>query len=191
MATLSVDYFCTVDGFGYGEGWPGYFGLGGPDMFAWINDQLDRDHTMLMGANTYRAMAEIVTVGDDATFPRMAELPKIVFSKTIQEPLSWANSRVVSDDAVAAVRALKERETNPMRTIGSFSFSRSLLAADLVDRLRLLVFPLVLGRTGRMRILEDLPDLDLELVGSRTLDGRLQLLEYVPTVREAPPPAAT
>jgi dihydrofolate reductase len=181
--TVAVDFFSTLDGFGYGEGWPGYFGLEGPGMFDWVYEQLDRDHTMLMGANTYRVLSEIVASGDDGTFPQMAALPKLVFSSTLEEPLSWANATLVREDAVTAVRAMKERDDRFLRTIGSFTLARSLLAAGVVDRLRVMVFPLVLGETGRQPVFEGLPDLELDLVSARTLDGRLQLLEYVPKVR--------
>jgi dihydrofolate reductase len=183
MSTLSVDYFSSLDGYGGAEGMEGYFGLAGPGLFDWINEQLERDHIMLMGANTYRVMAEIVAGGDDPSFPRMAQLPKVVFSSTIQPPLSWANTRLIGDDAIAAVADLKANETLPMRTIGSLSLSRSLLAAGLVDRVRIVLFRLILGRSGRERILDGLPDLNLTMVSSRILDGRLQLLEYIPEVR--------
>lgn len=113
----------------------------------------------------------------------MAELRKIVFSGTIQPPLSWANTELRREDAVAGVRELKDSESGLIRTIGSLSLSRSLLAAGLVDRIRMMIFPLILGATGRERILDGLPDLDLQLVSARTLDGRLQLLEYAPMIR--------
>ena len=183
MGTLSVDYFTSLDGYAGADGMEGYFGLGGPGMFDWINEQLERDHVMLMGANTYRVMAEIVESGDDPTFPRMAALPKVVFSSTIRPPLSWANTRLVDTDAVEAVAELKATEALPMRTIGSLSLSRSLLAAGLVDRVRIMLFPLVLGRSGHERAFDGLPDLNLTMVSSRVLDGRLQLLEYVPERR--------
>jgi dihydrofolate reductase len=182
-STLSVDYFSSLDMYAYGEGHSAYFGLAGPQMFDWVNEQLAGDHIMLMGATTYRAMAEIVASGDDPTFPRMAELPKIVFSSSLSEPLTWANTKLIKDDAVTAVAGLKKSATEPMRTIGSLSLSTSLLRAGLVDRLRLMVFPLILGTSGRQRLFEHLPDVDLELAEARTLDGRLQLLEYVPTLR--------
>jgi len=183
MATLMVDYFSTLDGFAYGEDSEAYFGLSGPGMFDWISEQLDRDHIMIMGANTYRALAGMPAEPDDPTAARMARLRKVVVSSTIEPPLSWENTELNRQDAVAGVRALKEQETGLMRTIGSLSLSRSLLAAGLVDRIRILTFPLILGASGRERIFEGLPDVDLQLVSARTLDGRLQLLEYSPTVR--------
>jgi dihydrofolate reductase len=185
MGTLSIDYLITLDGYAAGaDDMPAYFGLEGPGMLDWVDEQLGRDHVMQMGANTYRTMAEIVTSVEDPTFPRMAELPKIVFSSTIKPPLSWANTRVIDTDAVDAVRELKERESLPLRTIGSLALCRSLVGAGIVDRIRLMVFPLILGATGRERIFDGLPDLDLELVSARTLDGRLQMLEYRPTPRD-------
>ncbi len=66
--------------------------------------------------------------------------------------------------------------------MGSLSLCRSLLAAGLADRFRVVVFPVITGRTGRDRIYDGYPDVALDLVEHRTFDGRLQLLEYVPTV---------
>ena len=74
-----------------------------------------------------------------------------------------------------------------MRTLGSLSLCRSLLEAGLVDRFRVVVLPVVTGKTGRDRIYDGYPDVALEMVASRTFDGRLQLLEYVPTVLTGPP----
>jgi dihydrofolate reductase len=86
------------------------------------------------------------------------------------------------------VRARKnENSADSMRTIGSLSLCRSLLKAGLVDRFRVVVFPVITGSTGRERIYDGYPDVALEMVASRTFDGRLQLLEYVPTVLTGPP----
>ena len=74
-----------------------------------------------------------------------------------------------------------------MRTLGSVTLCRSLLEAGLVDRFRVVVFPVITGKTGRDRIYDGLPDVSLDLVTSRTFDGRLQLLEYAPTVLSGPP----
>jgi dihydrofolate reductase len=114
-------------------------------------------------------------------------MSKVVFSRTLEEPLEWANSRLVRDEAVDAVREMKERGTESMRTLGSLTLCRSLLAAGLVDRFRVVVFPVITGATGRDRIYDGYPDAALELVDHRTFDGRLQLLEYVPRILDGPP----
>jgi dihydrofolate reductase len=93
----------------------------------------------------------------------------------------------VSSDTVAAVRAMKADGPLPLRTLGSLSLGRSLLVAGLVDRLRVVVFPVINGATGRDRLFDGWPDVRLELVESRTFDRRLQLLDYVPTVLDRPP----
>jgi dihydrofolate reductase len=96
---------------------------------------------------------------------------------------------LVDGDAVETVRDMKRRGSRPLRTIGSLSLCRSLLEAGVVDRFRVVVFPVVTGATGKDRIFDGYPDIALELVESRTFDGRLQLLEYVPTVLDGPPGA--
>jgi dihydrofolate reductase len=101
--------------------------------------------------------------------------------------LEWANTRLVDEDPVEAVRSLKAEGTRDLRTIGSLTLCRSLLAAGLVDRFRVVVFPVITGSTGRERIYDGYPDVGLEMVASRTFDGKLQLLEYVPTVLTGPP----
>ena len=112
---------------------------------------------------------------------------KVVFSSTLRPPLSWANTRLISGDAIEAVRALKQEGDSPMRTIGSLSLCRSLLKAGLVDRFRVVVFPVINGSTGYDRIYDGFPDVALDMIASRTFDGRLQLLEYAPKVLTAPP----
>lgn len=114
-------------------------------------------------------------------------MPKVVFSSTLRAPLTWPNSELVTGDAEAAVAEMKRTRTGPLSTLGSLSLCRSLLGAGLVDRFRLVVFPVITGRTGREGIYDGYPDVSLEMVGSRTFDGRLQLLEYVPTVLSGPP----
>ena len=114
-------------------------------------------------------------------------MSKIVFSSTLKEPLHWPNTQLVSSNAVEAVRELKDNGTEPMRTIGSLTLCRSLLSAGLVDRFRVVVFPVITGSTGTDRIYDGYPDVALDMVRSRVFDGRLQLLEYVPTVLAGPP----
>jgi dihydrofolate reductase len=110
----------------------------------------------------------------------------VVFSSTLESPLAWANTQLISGDAAEAVAAMKRAGTN-MSTLGSLSLCRSLLKAGLVDRFRVVVFPVITGTTGRERIYDGYPDVALEMVTSRTFDGRIQLLEYVSTVLSGPP----
>jgi dihydrofolate reductase len=190
MPELMIDFITSLDGYGAAEGWPGWWGLEGPEYLAWLGDQPEADYTVLMGANTYRLMSELVAGGEAAT-GSLTRLPKIVFSSTLTEPLSWENTQLVAEDAVEVVRKMKTDGTESMRTIGSLMLCRSLLRAGLVDRFRVVVFPVITGSTGKDRIYDGYPDVSLNLVSNRTFDGRLQLLEYVPTVLTGPPGAGS
>lgn len=185
MSTLTIDLISSLDGFAAADGWPGLWGKDGPEVMAWIEQKQAEDHVLVMGANTYRTMSGIVAEQDDPTFERMAEIPKIVFSKTLKPPLTWANTEIVADDAVTTLRRMKAEGSVPIRTLGSISLNGTLLREGLVDRLQLVVFPVVTGQTGLQPIYADWPDLDLEVVTSRTFDRGPQLLEYVPTLHQA------
>jgi dihydrofolate reductase len=182
MGTLTVDFFSSLDGYASADGWPGYWGLEGPELMAHLEEKLAQDQTFVMGATTYRLMSGIVAEGEDPTFPRLDAIPKVVFSSTLEPPLSWANTTLVEGDAVEEVRRMKEESDAPLVTMGSLSLCRSLMQAGVVDLFRVTVFPVITGATGQDPIYRDLPDIALQMVTSRTLDGRLQLLEYVPTV---------
>jgi dihydrofolate reductase len=183
---LMIDFITSLDGYGAAEGWPGWWGLEGPEYLAWLHDQPEADYTVLMGATTYRLMHGFASAGEPGT-DVLAGFSKVVFSSTLSEPLAWPNSRLVTGDAVEAVREMKDHGTESMRTIGSLTLCRSLLRADLVDRFRVVVFPVITGETGRERIYDGYPDVALEMLDSRTFDGRLQLVEYVPRVLAGPP----
>jgi dihydrofolate reductase len=186
MQTLMVDFIISLDGYGAAEGWPGFWGMEGPEYLGWLEEQ--EEHTALMGATTYRLMSGFAAQApDEAGMAELTALPKVVFSASLEGPLSWPNTELVSGDAVDAVRAMKEQGRRPLRTLGSLALSRSLLRAGLVDRYRVVVFPVITGATGRDRIFDGYPDVALELVDHRTFDRRLQMLEYVPTVLDGPP----
>jgi dihydrofolate reductase len=190
MPELLVDFITSLDGYAAAEGWPGWWGLQGPEYLTWLGEQPEGAYTILMGATTYRVMSRFAAEGEPGT-DVLAGMPKVVFSSTLDEPLSWANTQLVAGDAVEAVREMKAKGPRPMRTIGSLSLCRSLLKAGLVDRFRVVVFPVITGSSGRERIYDGYPDVALEMIGSRTFDGRIQLLEYVPTILAAPPGNAT
>ena len=189
MQELLVDFITSLDGYGAAEGWPGWWGLEGPEYLGWLGEQPERDYTILMGANTYRLMSGLATETPDegAAMAELANASKVVFSSTLQPPLSWANTRLISEDAVKTVREMKREGNSSMRTLGSLTLCRSLLKAGLVDRFRVVVFPVITGSTGTDRIYDGYPDVALDMVSSRTFDGRLQLLEYAPRVLAGPP----
>jgi dihydrofolate reductase len=188
MSSLLVDFIISLDGYGAAEGWPGYWGMEGPEYLAWIGEDTGTEHTALMGATTYRLMAGFAAeMPEDPGLAALTAMPKVVFSSTLEGPLSWANTELVAGDAVEAVQEMKRRDSRPLRTVGSISLCRSLLKAGVVDRFRVVVFPVITGATGKDRIFDGYPDVALDLVDTRTFDGRLQLLEYVPTVLDRPP----
>src|SRR5262249_57419842 len=117
----------------------------------------------------------------------LARLSKVVFSTTLSEPLSWPNTQLIARDAVEAVREMKDKGSRSMRTIGSLTLCRSLLNAGLADRFRVVIFPVITCTSGRERIYDGYPDVALEMIDSRTFDGRIQLVEYAPTVLAGPP----
>lgn len=187
MRELLVDFITSLDGYASGEGWPGFWGLEGPEYLGWLNESPERDYTVLMGATTYRLMSGFAASGEEG-LSELTGASKVVFSSSLKEPLEWANTRLVDEGPVEAVRSLKAESATPgLRTIGSLTLCRSLLEAGLVDRFRVVAFPVITGRTGRERIYDGFPDVALEMVASRTFDDRLQLLEYVPTVLAGPP----
>jgi len=200
MRELLVDFITSLDGYASGEGWPGFWGLEGPEYLAWLGEQ--PEVTYLMGANTYRLMSGFAagempagtdefTQDEAGSVDELTRAPKVVFSSSLDEPLTWANSTLVRDEAVDAVRALKESGSGLLSTIGSVSLSRSLLRAGLVDRFRVVMFPVITGATGAERIYDGYPDVALDMITSETFDAGIQLVEYRPRVLEHPPLHAT
>jgi dihydrofolate reductase len=190
-AIYTFDVFSTLDGFGsYGpEGdWGGYWGKQGPEF-------LDRRHALyrepqrlVLGANTMRMFMQ--SLGPRGGFMKdvdpvneaMRSLPTAVISKTIEGPLDWPDATLVRDDAIAAVALLKAESDVPLRSHGSLSLNRALMAAGLVDRVQVTIFPVVSGQTGARPVFEGAADFDLELIEGRTLDGRTLELIYQPTL---------
>ena len=188
-ATYTFDIFSSLDGYGAATGdWGGYWGKQGPEFLQHRYDVYGGEHRMVFGARTFRQFTEMLAapteesgVGDDWV-ARMRDLPTVVVSSTMTEPLDWPDATVESGDAVEIVSRLKEESDVPLRSHGSLSLNWALLAAGLVDRLQVTVFPVVSGTTGAEPIFEGAADLDLDLLETRTLDGRIQELTYQPTV---------
>jgi len=186
MSELLVDFITSLDGYASADGWPGWWGLEGPEYLSWLEENPEGDYLVLMGATTYRLMHGFTTSGEPGT-EVLNRFSKVVFSSTLTEPLEWENSTLVTGDAADAVRDLKANGDRSMRTIGSVSLCRSLLQAGLVDRFRVVIFPVITGATGQERIYDGYPDVALDMLDNRTFDGRIQLVEYVPRVLQGPP----
>src|ERR671938_2097029 len=112
----------------------------------------------------------------------MRSLPATGVSTTLEEPLDWPDATVVRGDAVDVVARLKEDSEVPLRSHGSLSMNRALMAAGLVDRVQVTIFPVITGQTGADPIFQGAADFDLELIEHRTLDGHIQELAYRPTL---------
>ena len=188
-AIYTWDVFSTLDGYGsYGpEGdWGGYWGKQGPELLSHRASLFDTEQRMVFGATTFRENAAILLSGDDPNSQdewnvRTMRMPATVISATLRDTLGWPNATIVSGDAVEIVTRLKAESDVPLRSQASLSLNRALLAAGLVDRLQVTIFPVISGRSGTSPILIGAGDFDLELLDSRVLDGRTQELVYRPS----------
>jgi dihydrofolate reductase len=179
-ATYTFDVFSSLDGYGAHSGnWGGYWGKQGPELLDHRLALYDAEQRMVFGANTYRAFARMLASSTeesevrDPWVTRMRSLPATVVSTTLEGPLDWPDATVVR---------LKEESEVPLRSHGSLSMNRALMAAGLVDRVQVTLFPVITGQTGVDPIFQGAADFDLELIESRTLDGHTQELIYRPTL---------
>ncbi len=190
-ATYTFDVFCSLDGYGsYNESgdWGGYWGKQGPEFLDRRLAAYGAGQRMVLGANTFREFVEMLGPSteesrvSDPVNTRMRNLPTTVVSTTLEGPLDWPDATLVSGDAVDVVPRLKEESEVPLRSHGSLSMNRALMAAGLVDSIQVTLFPVITGQTGAEPILKGAADFDLELIESRTLDGHIQELIYRPTL---------
>jgi dihydrofolate reductase len=190
-ATYTFDVFSSLDGFGSASGnWTGYWGKQGPELLDHRLSQYSQDQRMVFGANTFRSFVEMLSTSDeesevrDPWVTRMISLPATVVSTTLQGPLDWADATLVSGDAVDVVARLKEESDVPLRSHGSLAMNRALMAAGLVDRVQVTIFPVITGQTGNSSIFNGAQDFDLQLIENLTLDGNIQELIYRPTLHQ-------
>ncbi len=189
-ATYTFDVFSSLDGFGAAGGdWTGYWGKQGPELLDHRLGLYGEEQRMVFGANTFRAFVGMLASSTeesevrDPWVTRMTGLPATVVSTTLAAPLDWLGEvSVVGGDAVEVVARLKEESEVPLRSHGSLSMNRALMAAGLVDRVQVTLFPVITGRTGLDPIFRGAADFDLELIEHRTLDGHIQELTYRPTL---------
>lgn len=191
-ATYTWDIFTTLDGFGSYDDpadWGGYWSKDGPEFTARRQALYSGDIRMVFGATTFREFQEMIApsvVADADLDPinlRIRQAPLTVVSSTITDASDWPDATVVSGDAVDVVARLKETSTVPLISHGSLSLNHALMAAGLVDEVRVTLFPVISGRTGVAPILSGADDFDLELIEAVTLDGHTQQLAYRPNLR--------
>jgi dihydrofolate reductase len=193
---LTVTTFVSVDGVYQGPGGPDEDRSGGFDRGGWLAPYFDeatgqfmdevfgRVDAFLLGRRTYDIFAAYwpkASDPDDPVANRLNTLPKYVASTTLEDP-QWANTTVLEGDLATAVRELKDREGRELQVHGSGRLVRSLLDNDLVDRLNLLVFPVIVGAGRRL-----FPDAGvatgLALDESRTTPSGVAISVYRPTGR--------
>ena len=144
-------------------------------------EALDQPQQVLMSGVTYEAMAAISSSATDKVSQQMNDLPKVVFSNTLDEPLAWKNTRLLRGDLADAIGRLKQQSGTALRAIGSITLVTGLMNLGLVDQLRLMVFPLTLGADGHDPAYVGLPRVGLELIESKILESR-------PVMLNGPPP---
>jgi dihydrofolate reductase len=188
-ATYTFDVFSSLDGYGAASGdWTGYWGKQGPELLGHRLDLYSEDQRMVFGANTFRAFVDMLSDRSmesevrDPWVTRMVNRPATVVSSTREEPLAWPDATVARGDALAVVARLKEESPMPLRSHGSLAMNRTLMAAGLVDRVQVTLFPVITGQTGLGPVFAGAADFDLELLEQRTLDGDIQELIYRPTL---------
>ena len=190
-AIYTFDIFSTLDGYGSytaNATWGGYWGKQGPEFLDHRLALYGEEQRMVFGANTYRLFVQMLAESTEESEVRdpwvtqMWKMPATVVSTTLEEPLDWPNATVVSGDAVDVVARLKEESEVPLRSHGSLSLNRALMAAGLVDRVQVTLFPVITGQTGLDPIFKGAADFDLELLENRTLDGHIEELIYRPTL---------
>lgn len=190
-ATYTWDVFSTLDGYGsYREGadWGGYWSKQGPELLEHRAAQFTSPQRLVFGATTFRENAEIFRAGvDPHTLDewnvRMLRMPATVISSTLDDVLGWPDATVVGGDAIRTVGRMKAESDVPLRSLASLSLNWALMAAGLVDRVQVTIFPAISGDTGVSPILGGAGDFDLELIESGTFDGRSVELVYRPTPR--------
>jgi dihydrofolate reductase len=193
---LTVTIFLSVDGVYQGPGGASEDTRDGFDRGGWVVPHWDEatDHFLgqvfeqadafLLGRRTYdifRSYWPNVTDPDDPVASRLNTLPKYVASTTLKHP-DWANSTVLSEDVVGAIRNLKEQDGRELQVHGSGQLVRFLLETELVDRMNLLVFPVIVG-AGRRLFPDDGPATGLALDRSRTTGSGVEISVYRPAGR--------
>lgn len=179
MPEVVSEIITTIDGFACGTRSPAYYGFWGPEFGAWLKAKNDQPHQIIIGRRTYQALNVLPKEVRDEEWARMTATPGWLFSRTL-DTAEWPGLKVVRADVCEHVRQVKQQDGDEIRTLGSVSLIRQLVSAGLVDRLRLIICPLVLPETGIEPVFAGMRDTKFKLHDLRTLDGRVLILDYQP-----------
>lgn len=179
MPEVVSELITTVDGFSRGTQSPAYYGFWGPEFGAWLKEKNNQPHQLILGRRTYEALNGLPNEVRDEEFARMTATPGWVFSRTLHM-VEWPGLEIVRTDVCEHVRQVKPRDGDEIRTLGSVSLVRQLVSAGLVNRLRLIICPLVLPETGIEPVFAGMRDTQFTLSSQRILDGRVLVVDYRP-----------
>jgi dihydrofolate reductase len=164
------------EGFRHG-GWVGRIGAPGREEVTRVAlEEALGTEAMLLGRRSYEFLASRWPSRTGALADRLNSKPKYVVSSTLQGP-AWNNTTVLKGDVVSEVSTLKQQLAGDIVVAGSFQLVHALLEHDLVDELRLMIYPVVLG-TGRRLFGETNDKKPMRLVGNKTVAGDFAYLTY-------------
>ena len=196
MGRIVVTEFVSLDGvvedpggaedFKYG-GWSFEFNRGA-DGDAFKFDETRASAALLLGRTTYEGFAEAWPSREGEFADKFNTMPKYVVSSTLEDP-EWSNTTVLKGDLAEEVANLKKQHDGDIVVHGSASLAQGLLERDLVDELRLMVFPVLLG-TGK-RLFGEMSLKALRLVDSKVVGEGVTILRYEPAPEKAKEVAAT
>ena len=173
MSELLVDLITSLDGYAAADGWPGWWGLDGPEYLRWLGAQPERHHTLVMGAATDRLMSGLAAESEEGT-AELTATPKVVFSSTLDK-VDW-NTRLVTGDAVTEIARLKAEDDGPM-DIGGATLAAAAMRAGLIDEYVLVTAPVLVGNgTPFFAALDNW--VNLNLVETRTFPDGVILTSY-------------
>lgn len=170
----------------YVPGW-GARGHGGYSGYAWyrlrVSATASGEEELALagppaGDSAYEVFVNGQPLGSAGSAARMNALPKVVFSNSLKEPLDWQNSRLSKRKLADELSALKNEPGDPLRSVGSINLVKQIMQLGLVDRLRLLVFPVVLGSNGKEPLFAGWEEATLTLVDTTLFDSKVVKLEY-------------
>ncbi len=154
--------------------------------FKYWNDEIAKfkgeessaSDALLLGRVTYQGFAAVWPQSNDEGADYFNSVRKYVVSRTLEEPLEWSNSTLIKDNVVEEITSLKQQDGKDITVHGSATLVQTLMQHGLVDRYRLLVYPVVLGK-GKRLFEEDIPA-TLNLLGSQSFSSGVVALVYEP-----------